>query len=190
MNNSLKVSLIALLAIAFGSVRVGAAEYNSAGFSIGARGSYTDPRGAGESTWSPGVQLRFYLLSMLGLELAADYTSATSNDGTPFESKVKTYPVQASVLFHLFSHSRFSPFLIAGADWAHTDVTGPGLDESDERFGGHLGAGVRMFLNERFSLDATYRYLWLGSIDNVPDSVKDAGNENTMITAGLNFHFL
>lgn len=160
-------------------------------FSIGGRGTYFDSDDFG-SSWYGGAQIRFHVLDMLALEGSADYRRQTLNKDTPAETKVHTYPVQASLLLYLLPNSSVSPFVLGGGGWYYTSIDGPGgFSDTQNRFGPHLGGGVEVYLSKQLSVDATYRYVWIEKIQSRNESLanKDYKDDGHMITAGLNLHF-
>jgi len=97
-----------------------------------------------------------------------------------------------SALIYLLPGKRISPFLLGGGGWYYTNVNNPnGASDTQNRFGAHAGGGVQWMLNTRFSIDSTYRYVWLETIDSTNQNIKDKSfNDNGhMVTVGLNFHF-
>jgi len=156
------------------------------GLSLGGRGTYYDPSD-GDGNWYGGAQLRLHLSPAFAIEGSVDYRRSKPDSSTT----VQTYPVMASALLYLFP-GRVSPFLLAGAGWYFTHVEGPGgFDDNQNRFGVHAGLGLEIYLNRYWSIDGTYRYVWLEKIDSKNASLqdKDFDDNGHMITAGLNFHF-
>lgn len=155
-------------------------------FSLGGRATHFDPK-EGDANWYGGLQARLYLGRVFAIEASADYRRNHFGD-----SRVDTYPVQASVLAYLLPGKRLSPFVLGGAGWYYTHVKGPGgFDDTQNRFGLHAGGGLSYVLNRTWSIDSTYRYIWLEKIaskeQNIADKeFKDAGH---MVTIGLNYHF-
>jgi opacity protein-like surface antigen len=149
---------------------------------------YFDPVDADEGDFSGGGQVRLHFSPAIALEGSIDYRRSDFEN-----TQTHIYPVQASLLAYLMPGKAISPFLLAGAGWYFTEVEGPGTDENQNRFGPHVGGGLQAFLNKSWSIDATYRYVWLEDIesrDNVTNLLeKDYNDSGSMITAGLNFHF-
>jgi opacity protein-like surface antigen len=161
-------------------------EEQRSAFSLGGRGAYFDPDD-GDGTWFGGAQGKFYLGPALGVEGSIDYRK--SDFGS---TDVHVYPVQASLLAYLIPESWVSPYLLAGGGWYFTSIEGPGgFDETEHRFGWHAGGGAQLFLNRFWSVDATYRYLWVEDFASRDDNLtaKDYEEAGHMITTGLNFHF-
>ena len=155
-------------------------------FSIGGRATYFDPKN-GDDNWFGGGQVRIHPFHFLAVEGSVDYrrTEITS-------TKVRTFPVQGSVLLYPFGTKRLSPFILGGGGWYFTNVEGPGdFDKTHQRFGAHVGAGLQLFLTEFLSLDGTYRHIWLEKIESKDASLRDKRFEDNghMVTFGLNVHF-
>jgi hypothetical protein len=154
--------------------------------SIGGRAMWFDPKD-GESSWSGGAQVRLYLLRFFAIEGSADYRQNKFNGST-----VHTYPVQVSGLLYLFPSWRLTPFILGGAGWYYTTVDGPGgFSDTTNRFGVHAGGGLQYFISRHFSVDSTYRYIWLEDVASRNQSLtnKDYRDSGQMVTIGLNFHF-
>ena len=155
-------------------------------FSIGGRAAYIDPKD-GEANWFGGAQVRFYLAKFFAIEGSADYRQDKFGTTT-----TDTFPVQVSALLYLLPGKRLSPFILGGGGWYYTHVKGPGgFDDTQNRFGLHAGGGLQFFISEHWSIDGTYRYIWLEKLEsrdaNITNkSFQDSGH---MITAGVNFHF-
>jgi opacity protein-like surface antigen len=114
----------------------------------------------GESSWSGGAQVRLYLTRFFAIEGSADYRQSKFAGTT-----VHTYPVQVSALLYLLPGWRLTPFVLGGAGWYYTTVDGPGgLDDTQNRFGVHAGGGLQYFISRHFSIDSTYRYVWLEDV--------------------------
>jgi opacity protein-like surface antigen len=156
--------------------------------SFGPRATYNQPKDADDGEWYGGAQLRLYFSEVLGLEGSIDYRRNDFGD-----TEIDVYPVQASLLAYLMPGT-ISPFLLGGAGWYYTHVEGPGgFDETDSRFGFHAGGGVQLYLNEYWSFDSTYRYIWLEEVASRDDDnnvlERDYDDSGHMVTIGLNLHF-
>jgi opacity protein-like surface antigen len=160
------------------------------GFSIGPRAVYSTAKDADSGQWSGGAQVRLHLSPAMGLECSVD---SISNSFFSNLVKVKTYPVQVSLLAYLMPGAAVSPFLLGGAGMYYTQVDVPVVNYSDttSRLGMHAGAGVEMMLNESLSLDATYRYVWLEDLKSKDANLQDKNFQDTgsMVTIALNFLF-
>lgn len=166
--------------------QLGGSDIDAGHFSIGPRATYFNSVGSNDSDWYGGAQVRFHLSPLLALEGSADYRQ--SDYGA---NEVDVFPVQANLLLYLMPGKRITPFLLAGPGWYFTNVKGPGVDDTDHRFGFQAGGGLQAFLNKHWSIDTTYRYAWVSDVEardaNLnPHSYDDEGY---MITAGLNLHF-
>jgi opacity protein-like surface antigen len=155
-------------------------------FSIGGRATYFDPKD-GDGQWFGGAQVRIYPVRYLAVEGSVDYRRNDFGD-----TRVHSYPVQGSLMLYPLGLKRISPFILGGGGWYYTTVKGPGdFDDTQQRFGGHVGGGLQVFFNNHFSADASYRHVWLESIASRSASLDDKRFEDHahMITVGLNFHF-
>jgi opacity protein-like surface antigen len=162
-------------------------EVNYGGLSLGGHATYFRPDDADKGTWYGGGQARLHLGTVFALEALADYRRNDFGD-----TRVDTYPVQASALAYLLPGRRLSPFILGGVGWYHTRVKGPGnLDDTQQRFGVHAGGGLQLFMNRHWSVDSTYRYVWLERVESRNTSLDDKKFEDSghMITIGLNYHF-
>jgi opacity protein-like surface antigen len=163
----------------FDEVHVGA-------LSVGGHATYYKPND-GDEAWYGGAQVRLHLTRIFALEALADYRR---NDfGT---TRTDTYPVQGSALIYLLPGRRLSPFILGGAGWYHTQVKGPdNFDDSQSRFGLHAGGGLQLWLNSHWSVDSTYRYIWMEKLESKGVSLDDKKFDDSghMVTIGLNFHF-
>ncbi|MBX3335762.1 MAG: porin family protein, partial [Nitrospira sp.] len=148
--------------------------------------TYFDPKN-GDENWFGGGQVRIHPFHFLAVEGSVDYRRTEINS-----TKVRTFPVQGSVLLYPFGMKRLSPFILGGAGWYFTNVEGPGdFDKTQHRFGAHAGGGLQLFLTEYVSLDGTYRHIWLEKIESKDASLRDKRFEDNghMVTFGLNVHF-
>lgn len=155
-------------------------------FSIGGRGTYFDPN-EGDGQWYGGAQVRVHPIRFLAVEGSVDYRKNDFGD-----TRVHSYPVQGSLMIYPLGLKRIAPFILGGGGWYFTSVTGPGdFDDTQQRFGGHVGGGVQVFISKHFSADASYRHIWLEKIQSRNASLEDKKFDDTghMITVGLNFHF-
>lgn len=155
-------------------------------FSIGGRATYFNPK-EGDDRWFGGAQVRVHPIRYLAVEGSVDYRRNDFGN-----TKVHSYPVQGSLMIYPFGLKRISPFILGGGGWYFTTVTGPGgFDDTQQRFGGHVGGGVQVFISNQVSADASYRHIWLEKVESKSASLDDKKfNDNGhMITVGLNFHF-
>lgn len=155
-------------------------------FSIGGRATYFDPK-EGDDRWFGGAQVRVHPIRYLAVEGSVDYRRNDFGD-----TRVHSYPVQGSLMIYPLGLKRISPFILGGGGWYFTTVTGPGgFDDTQQRFGGHVGGGIQVFINNHISADASYRHIWLEKVESKSASLDDKRfNDNGhMVTVGLNFHF-
>ncbi|HWC51290.1 MAG TPA: porin family protein [Nitrospira sp.] len=154
--------------------------------SIGGRATYYDPKDA-DGEWYGGAQVRLHPSHYFAIEGSADYRR---NDFA--DTRVHSYPVQVSALIYPLGTTRLAPFILGGGGWYYTTVKGPGnFDDTQNRFGLHVGGGLQFFFNKHFSIDSTYRYIWLEKIQSKDQNIFDKSfNDNGhMVTIGVNFHF-
>ena len=154
--------------------------------SIGGRAMYYDPK-EGDANWYGGAQVRLHPWHYFAIEGSADYRA---NDFA--NTRVHSYPVQVSALIYPLGTTRLAPFILGGGGWYYTTVSGPGgFDNTQNRFGLHAGGGLQFFFNRHFSIDSTYRYIWLEKIESKDQNIVDKKfNDNGhMVTIGVNFHF-
>ena len=154
--------------------------------SIGGRATYYDPKDA-DGEWYGGAQVRLHPSHYFAIEGSVDYRR---NDFA--DTRVHSYPVQVSALIYPLGTTRLAPFILGGGGWYYTTVKGPGnFDDTQNRFGLHVGGGLQYFFNKHFSIDSTYRYIWLEKIQSKDQNIFDKSfNDNGhMVTIGVNFHF-
>lgn len=155
-------------------------------FSIGGRAMYYDPIG-GDDSWYGGAQARWYLNDVFALEGSMDYRKNDYGSTT-----AKTFPLQLSGLVYLLPGKRVSPYLIGGGGWYYTDVDGPNnYSDAQQRFGLHGGAGLQFMVNRNWSVDGSYRWVWLERIHSKDQNGNSVSfhDEGHMVTIGLNYHF-
>ena len=183
-------SLVATLLLSVGWLAPGSAATMTGEdihpFSIGGRATYYRPKDADKGNLYGGAQLRYRFAPVFGAEVSADYRRDTFGSTT-----TRTYPVQGSLLAYFVPNAPVSLFALVGAGVYFTHVEGPGIDTTQNRVGPHLGGGLQFFLDRYWSIDATYRYVWLEDVKSNNDALvtqkfHDSGH---MVTAGLNYHF-
>jgi opacity protein-like surface antigen len=154
--------------------------------SIGGRATYYDPDEA-SGKWYGGAQVRLHPFRFLAFEGSADYRQNEFGD-----TRTHTYPVQVSALIYPFGTTRLAPFALGGGGWYYTTVKGPGnFEDTQNRFGLHAGGGLQFFLNNHWSVDGTYRYIWLEQVKSRDQNIinKNFEDNGHMVTIGVNFHF-
>ncbi|MDD5686915.1 MAG: OmpA family protein [Elusimicrobia bacterium] len=157
-------------------------------FSIGPRATYYNPKDAEEGQWYGGAQARLHLSPSLGLEGSIDFRRNSFNSLT----SIKTYPVQVSLLEYLMPGAVWSPFLLGGVGWYYTRTEGPNnFSNTTNRFGLHVGAGLETMLTDNLSLDGSYRYVLLESVESKDINAlnKTYDDNGSMVTIALNFLF-
>lgn len=164
---------------------------------IGPRLGYYKSNDADEGNFYGGLQLRMRLGKVLGLEGTVEYRSnqtfKTEVLGQTYKTDVRQVPVTASLMTYLPVDPHFEPYLLGGIGAYYTIVDYSSAfennlnveDDSKVNLGFHLGFGLDLPINNKVSLNADYRYLFLdGNNDNIQDK-KYSGN---VFTAGLTFY--
>jgi len=109
---------------------------------------------------SGGLAVRGAILPLLESEIGVAYRSESRLGG---DLKVRTWPVTASLWLTPIA----SLYAGGGVGWYHTTFgygsTLPLEDETDQRFGAHLGGGLRVPLASAAALDLGGRYVFLTS---------------------------
>jgi len=186
LNKIALATLLGLFILAPGS-RSRAGDFGDRHFTIGPRAMYFDPKD-GDSKWSGGAQLRWYMNQAIALEGSADYRRQKFGDTT-----VHYVPLQATLLGYLVQPKPFGVFLLGGVGWYYTRIEPPSPAEhdTDDRLGLHAGAGVEYRVAEHWSLDGTYRYVWLDTFKTKTADLEDKelSDEGHMVTIGLNYIF-
>jgi opacity protein-like surface antigen len=157
--------------------------------SIGPRATYFVPK---NDKWDDGklfggAQLRLHFGQIFAIEGSADYRREHFDS-----TRVDTYPVQVSGIVYLIPNSRITPYGLFGGGWYYTHVKGPGgFNDTQNRFGAHAGGGLEFFLNRFWSLDASYRFIWLEDIKSRDANLFDKkfDDRGHMVTLAVNYHF-
>lgn len=179
-------ALLSLSALAGAAVAADAPPFPYPGLSLGGRAVYYRADDGDRATWNPGAQARWTFVSPIALEVSADY-QRHAFEGTTAHALA----AQGSVLAY-FVRRRVSPFVLAGAGWYLTRVNAPNMRRNLSRIAPHLGLGAQWFVTPEWSLDATYRYVWIDDIDSVDASSRAARafrRSGSMVTTALNIHF-
>jgi opacity protein-like surface antigen len=177
-------ALAALVLCAAPRARADDDHKSRAGTTFGLRGMYFNPKGADDGSWSGGAQLRFHMSNALAIEGSADWRQ-NKFGGTV----VDVYPVQASLLVYLLPDLPISPFILGGGGWYYTHVHD---QPTQNRFGPHAGAGLEFFIDRHWSIDGTYRYVWLSDVNspNNPNPLRrDYSDSGSMVTAAVNYRW-
>ena len=152
-------------------------------YTLGVRGTYFVPADAERGTWGPGVQARYFLNPRWAVEVAGDYMRQEFKDTT-----AHTAAAQLS-LVALFGPDRMKGLLLAGGGFYATRVNGPSYRRNIAGFGPHAGVGVELRLTPVWSVDTTYRRVWLADLESrdastgAPRSFARSGDQ---ISLGLN----
>lgn len=162
--------------------------YPFRGMSLGPRFSLFMPAD-GSSGWTGngGAQMRAHMNRFWALEASAEYRKRDL-DG----SRVNVIPIQVSLLAYPFPNRfHISPYILAGGGWYRSRAEGAATATTRDRFGPHLGAGIQVWLNRKWSLDAGARHIWLEDVRFVDGSgtARRYRDDSHHLTAGLNYHF-
>lgn len=161
---------------------------NSSG--IGPKIGYYKAPDADDGTMFIGVQSRMKG-KYFGGEFSAEYRgeqSYTTAGGS--ELTIKQVPVTGSLMVFAPLAENLAPYGLAGLGAYYTfyDYDGgfvnPG-DDSEVKFGYHLGFGTDIAVSESAAFNIDYRYLFLDGSDDLSDK-EFSGN---VISAGLTFYF-
>ncbi len=186
-----KLKLAAVILFAAGPVLANAGTWEPVtGMSVGVRAVDMQPK-AGGDTWYGGVQVRLQG-QVLGLEGSID--SLHKRSGI---IDVRDWPVMASLTARVLPGSPVTPFLLGGVAWYNTTLevtnplTGGHTSDTKSRLGLHAGFGVQAFVTRSFSIDGTWRHIWVEKIasHNVGIQNKEWDSSGNMFTLGLNLHF-
>ncbi|WP_041466370.1 outer membrane protein [Chlorobaculum parvum] len=115
------------------------------------------------------------------LEAAVGYQK---HDFKNYDDDLSLLTVMANAYYDIDTGSDITPYLMAGAGWAHVDSS---WDESDDVFAWQVGAGLGFKVADCTTLDLGYRYLRpnkfdLGEGDNTKWAVHN-------IMLGLRYNF-
>jgi hypothetical protein len=137
------------------------------------------------------------------IEIAMDYRSDV---GGPLTERVKSYPIQGSLLLYPI-RARLAPYLLGGIGWYSQKVTrfsaptGTNIetDETTRKMGYHAGFGAELRVHRRVGFYGDYRYTMLGSGDDddsgflpgwIPGSERlKLSHQGSMFAWGANFYF-
>jgi outer membrane protein W len=154
-----------------------------------------------------GVNLTYFFLRDLSLELSVDYTETDvelsalglSGNAGEFES----IPVILSLQTHLFTNTKVSPYLTIGVAYFFNDVDqndstiefiyGPGAEiDVDNSLGFLLGGGIEFFISKRAAVNLDFKYIWT-KVDakvNVPGFTKvDYEIDPFVVGLGIKYYF-
>ena len=154
-----------------------------------------------------GVNLTYFFLRDLSLELSVDYTETDvelsalglSGDAGEFES----IPVILSLQTHLFTNTKVNPYLTIGVAYFFNDVDqndstiefiyGPGAEiDVDNSLGFLLGGGIEFFISKKAAVNLDFKYIWT-KVDakvNVPGFTKvDYEIDPFVVGLGIKYYF-
>jgi opacity protein-like surface antigen len=154
--------------------------------SIGARTVFYRPLDADHGAWAKGAQLKLHVSQSYALQASMDVTHY-SLAGANF----RAVPVQVSLLGYFTPETPMSFFLLAGMGWYTSRVDGPG-SHSETRSNPHVGVGLELVTEKRWTLDASYRFLW-SQVYRLSDLGHPYGSgfkeRASMLTLALNWRF-
>lgn len=164
-------------------------------FGFGPKIGYYKAQDADEGNFYGGLQARFRLGAVVGIELSAEY-SAGQKYGIGNQTVTTSFiPVTASLLLFMPVNQHFTPYGVAGIGAYYTRYELSGIasdigfdDDSTFNMGYHLGFGTEIPISPNVALNADYRYLFLNPNDN-EDSFEGANFNGNVFTAGLMFYF-
>jgi hypothetical protein len=148
----LSLALLVLVSPAFAQQR---SVSHSAG-AVGPRAVFYAPSDADHGQWGQGVQLK--------LPAGPDYAMQISVDRSKHSAAGANYkdlPIQVSLLGYFMPESPGSFYLLLGMGHYRVTVDGPGA-HTENSTRPHIGAGLEVLGDSRFSLDASYRFIWSG----------------------------
>jgi len=116
------------------------------------------------------------------LEAAVGYQK---HDFKEADEDISLLTVMANAYYDIDTGSDITPYIMAGAGWAHADMS---WDETDDVFAWQVGAGLGFKVAECTTLDLGYRYLKPDKIDSKdePGEMKLAVHN---IMLGLRYNF-
>lgn len=183
-------------AITFTSIAQTASIQNT--FGIGPRLGYYKAEDADEGNFYGGLQARFRLGPVLGIEGSVEYRAGQEYGFDEYSVKTRFVPVTASLMLFIPLGPNFAPYGLAGAgayytifDYSDDAEDTPGLDFDDDsnfNFGYHLGFGAEFPFSQNVALNVDYRYLFLNPEENEQE-LEDASFSGNVFTAGLMFYF-
>ncbi|WP_103664441.1 outer membrane protein [Gracilimonas amylolytica] len=159
------------------------------GSGFGPKIGYYKAPDADDGTMFIGIQSRSKG-KYLGGEFSLEYRGEQTYTTTGGELSVKQVPITGSLMLFAPLAQNFSPYGLAGLGAYYTfyDYDGgfinPG-DDSEVKFGYHLGFGADVAISESAAFNIDYRYLFLDGSDDITDK-EFSGN---VISAGLTFYF-
>lgn len=191
------------LTILFAAFLIGSASAQSASdratidntIGFGPRVGYYKAQDADEGNFYFGLQNRFRLGAILGIEGSIEYRAGQTYGIDDYSVKTSFIPITGSLLVFAPVSENFSPYGLAGLgayyttyDYSDSAETLGFSDDNSFNLGYHLGFGVELPLNENTSLNLDYRYLFLNP-DKNEQSFDDSTFNANSFTASLMFYF-
>ncbi len=166
-------------------------------FGLGVHAAYSKGRDATDGVFSGGVQARFRLLGILGVEGLASYRKDDLEVGGQRVLQLEYVPVQVSAQLYLVSGGAVQVCVLGGGGYYYIRSTPYVLGVEGERttesqVGAHVGAGVDIMLSKKTALTTDVRYVFLGvdSVKALNDRyVQDSKADYWTVNAGLTFYF-
>jgi len=140
----------------------------------------------GEDEMDNGIALNGALGYDFGdarLEAAVGYQK---HDFKYFDDDLSLLTVMANAYYDIDTGSDITPYLMAGAGWAHIGMPS---DESDDVFAWQVGAGLGFKIADCTTLDLGYRYLRPNKFETNERRVGDVKWAVHNIMLGLRFNF-
>ena len=167
--------------------------HNTVGF--GPKIGYYKANDADEGNLYGGLQARFRLGAVVGIELSAEYR-AGQRFGIGNQTVITSFiPLTASILLFVPVNQHFTPYAVAGIGAYYTRYELSGLasdlgfnDDSNFNLGYHLGFGTEIPITSNVALSADYRYLFMNSNTN-EESFEGSNFNGNVLSAGLMFYF-
>lgn len=135
-----------------------------------------------------GGQLRLRMGGGLGLEASVDYREDKYHSDVQ-DVTLKSVPVLFSLTAELLPGSPVTPYVLGGGGWYFTKVNLRTdlvqIDDTQTKFGYHLGGGIAVNAGPRVAIHADYRYTAVSV--KISDLKIDANGR--MITAGVTIYF-
>lgn len=156
-----KLARFALVAALVTASTAAAAAAEPGGFGLGPRLAFLKTGGpADPGSYFRGGQIRLRLSPRIGLEGSLDYRRELFEDG---QTKVTTYPAQASLLISLLPGVAVNPYLLGGIGYYSARTTRRALSsspstETTHSTGYHVGFGAEIAAGRHVGLHADYRY--------------------------------
>lgn len=199
-----RLHALGALVLLLGSVSPAAAQFGVGGRFAMVR---SDVNVDDDSQRFTGGHIRAHMSPRTAFELSLDLHSETDLAGT---SRVREYPIQASLLFYPVN-TPLAPYVLGGGGWYTTRLETLDDDEDvidsvqSRDFGWHAGFGAELKLGRHAGVHVDYRYTFLdfGDDEEEEGEAAQATSRNSMplvggllpsykgsmLTMGLTFYF-